>query len=144
MNKIKNDILRYMSIVFDSDIIELFEEERYSYLHCTYVVSEKYKSDWHININKNSFLIGGKSLTKLKLINVIGIPIAPQKHCFKKLGESLQFSLIFPAMPKEWEVFDFIEDIPTVFSDKRLLFSNRFYCRNIKRNDTDVYKITIK
>ncbi len=144
MDKIENDIAKYMNIVFDSDIIELIEEERYTYLHCTYITSEKYISDLYLNINENCYLVGGKSLIKLKLLNVIGIPIAPQKHYLKKQGDTLQFSLVFPAIPKEWEVFDFIEDIPAVFIDTTLQCSTGFYYRNIKRNDTDVYKITIK
>jgi hypothetical protein len=132
-----------MSVVFDSDIIEQIEQDRFTYLHCTYIASEKYISDWYVNINENSYLVGGKSLIKLKLLNVIGIPLAPQKYCLKKQGDILQFSLIFPAIPKEWEVFDFIEDTPAVFIDKTLQCSTGFYYRNIKRNDTDVYKITI-
>jgi len=67
-----------MSVVFDSDIKELIEEERYTYLHCTYIASEKYISDWYLNIDENCYLIGGKSLLKLKLFNVNGIPLAPK------------------------------------------------------------------
>ncbi|MCX6210302.1 MAG: hypothetical protein NTZ59_12595, partial [Bacteroidetes bacterium] len=65
-----------MSVVFDSDIIEQIEQDRFTYLHCTYIASEKYISDWCININENCYLVGGKSLIKLKLLNVIGIPLA--------------------------------------------------------------------
>ena len=143
MDTIKNDKAKHMSVVFDSDIIELFEEERYTYLHCTYVASEKYLADLQININENSYLVGGKSLIKLKLLNVIGIPLAPEKHCFKKLGDTLQFSLIFPALPKDWEVFDFIEDTTAALYDQTLQSSHGLYYRNIKRNDTDVYKIVV-
>jgi len=144
MNKMANDVTKYMNVIIDSGIVELFEEDRYTYLHFTYIILENYNSDWWININENSYLVGGKSLTKLKLLNAIGIPLAPQKYCFKKLGDTLQFSLIFPALPKDWKVFDFIEDIPTVLSHKILQSRNGFYYRNIKRNDTDVYKIKIQ
>jgi len=52
--------------------------------------------------------------------------------------------LIFPAIPKDWEVFDFIEDIPALFVDKTLQCSTGFYYKNIKRYYNDVYKITIQ
>ena len=44
-----------------------------------------------------------------RLVQAINIPIAPQKHYFKRCGEHLRYTLLFPALPKSTRKIDIIE-----------------------------------
>jgi hypothetical protein len=49
-------------------------------------------------------------------------------------GSTLRFTLFFSTLPKNCTVFDFFEDITE---------SGAFEIRGIKRNNSDVYRVTI-
>ena len=53
---------------------------------------------------------GGK---KLKLSNIIGLPLCPDSYRFKKVGELRYLTLTFPPLPQDTEWFSII-DIHTV------------------------------
>ena len=131
---IEYDTLKYSKIEVSNDLLSSFEEEGFTYLHCTYITSPKYVSGWWVNMHQTSYLTTGKGDEKLTMLNAMNIPLAPKKHYFKKFGDSLKFTLIFPAVPKQWKVFDFVEDCAG---------SDGLNIKNITRNSTGVYKVFI-
>jgi hypothetical protein len=46
------------------------------------------------------------------LIRSSNAPCAPENHVFKTLNESFEFTLVFPALPKETKYFDLMEVMP--------------------------------
>lgn len=151
---IEYDTLTYTKIEVSNDLLTSFEEEGYTYLHCTYITSPRYHSGWWVNINEDSYLTNGKE--EIKMLNAMNIPLSPKKHYLKKFGDSLQFVLIFPAVPKSWNTFNFIERTqPTLSREKKLdaelglvietiQKSDGLYINNIERNNTGVYKVIIQ
>ena len=80
-------------IEVSDDLLTSFEEEGFIYLCCTYIASPKFIGDWWVNIHQISYLRGGKgdkysTCTKETLL--------------KKIGDNLQFVLIFSAVPKHF------------------------------------------
>jgi hypothetical protein len=60
--------------------------------------------------------------------------VAPERHMFKWPGEEKRFTLCFPVLPKSWKVFDLVEKTGD---------NEGFVYRNIKRNDSGVYKLSL-
>jgi len=135
MALIEFDTERYISIEVSNDLLAFTEEEGFTYLHCTYYTSPKYIAGWWVNIWKTSYLTSNASTDKLQLLQAIGIPYAPERAYLKRKGDCLKFTLIFPAVPKDWKVFNFIEDCG---GDSGLSISN------ISRNSTGVYRVRIQ
>ena len=119
----------------DNDLLELTEEEGYTYLHCTYYTSPKWEAGWWVNIWKTSYLTSSASTDRLQLIQAIGIPYAPDRLKLKRKGDFAKFTLIFPAVPKDWKRFNFIEVCGG---------SGGLSISNISRNSTGVYKVRIQ
>ena len=151
---IQFDTESYVSIEVSNDLLESFEEEGFTYLHCTYITSPRYISGWWVNICENCVLTNAEE--EIKMLNAMNIPLSPNKHFFKKFGDSLQFTLIFPAVPKSWDSFDFIEyttntrtvegniDLAAGIISRNIVESKGLYINNITRNSTGVYKVNIK
>lgn len=151
---IEYDTVTYTNIEVCNDLLTSFEEEGYTYLHCTYFTSPRYKRGWWVNINKESYLINGKET--IKMIQAINIPLSPEKHYLKKFGDCLRFTLIFPAVPNHWSCFNFIERMArgltlheTVDSNdgsKTISYheSKGLYINNIVRNNSGVYRVKIQ
>ena len=135
MPVIEFDTEKYISIEVSNDLLEFTEEEGFTYLHCTYYTSPKYIAGWWVNIWKTSYLTSNSSTDRLQLLQAIGVPYAPEKAYLKRKGDFLKFTLIFPAVPKDWKVFNFIE---ACGGDNGLSISN------ISRNNTGVYKVRIE
>lgn len=110
------------------------EESGYTYLHCDYTTSPKFAFGWWVNIYKTSYLICRQTGESLNLVDAINIPLAPNRYYLKKFGDSLQFVLVFPLVPKHWTKFDFIERCDGKIGLKAL---------NIIRNNTGVYKVSV-
>ncbi|MFA6923857.1 MAG: hypothetical protein WC223_06330 [Bacteroidales bacterium] len=109
------------------------EDAPVTMLYCRYTTSPKYNCGWWVNIYKTCILqdtISGKSI---KMITAINIPYAPSKHFLKKLGDSLTFILVFPRIPKDWVVFDFIEGRS----------EDSLSSHGILRNDSGIYRIQV-
>ena len=132
---IQFDTEKYVSIEVDNDLLELTEEEGYTYLHCTYYTSPKWDSGWWVNIWNTSYLTSSASTDRLQLLQAIGIPYAPDKLFLKRKGDFAKFTLIFPAVPKDWKIFNFIEACGGV---------DGLSISNISRNNTGVYKVRIQ
>jgi hypothetical protein len=129
---IEYDTLKYTSIEVSNDLLASFEEEGYTYLHCTYITSTRYSSGWWVNICQDSFLTNGKE--EIKMLKAMNIPLSPKKHYLKKFGDSLQFVLIFPAVPKSWDTFNFLERTqPTITKDRTFDANLGYNCRNNKK-----------
>lgn len=116
------------------ELKELKDELGHTMLYCQYSPNPKYTQDWWVNINSNSFLINKVTNESLKLLNAINIPLHPEKHYFSRLTERLNFVLVFPMVPKDWQYFDFVE----------ISFMNSLRVHNIKRNNTGIYRVNVK
>lgn len=113
------------------EIDVLTDEERQVIVHCTYKNIYEYG---FIRIWKSTFLIDKDSSHKSYLLHAFNITIFPNWKMLKE-GETLVFTLIFSALPKNCSRFDLIEDIPQV---------GGFEVLNIERNSTDIYHLTIE
>jgi hypothetical protein len=110
----------------DPDILE----DSYVYVHCSFPIIEP---GMLIRIWKTTFLSDCHSTGKSQLIHAENISYAPDWTMIPDNGV-YSFLLIFSALPKSCVLFDLIEDIPQ---------PNGFLVKSIKRNKTDVYRITL-
>ena len=142
---IQFDTEKYVNIEVSNDLLLSAEEEGFTYLHCTYHTSPKYSGGWWVNINEASYLIDTTTGEELKLLQALNIPMAPERHYLKRFGDSLQFTLMFPAIPKTWKIFDFIEKTRPTITHKNGAFeaSDGLAIRNIARNNSGVYRVVI-
>ena len=74
-----------------------------------YISPKDYKNGGWIQMDANCFIRPIGSEIRYKMKQAINIPIAPNKYHFKRSGQVLRFSLLFPALPKEVKAIDFIE-----------------------------------
>jgi hypothetical protein len=112
------------------------EEKSFTLLHCSYFSKHYYVDGGWVNIWPTTYLIDTITGQQLELIHEINIPVAPNKFYFKKAGQLKNFTLIFPAIPKDWAYFDFIE--------KAADHSIGFRVNKLQRNDLGVYRLTIQ
>ena len=120
-------------IEIDNEILQSAEEQSYTFLHCKYTTSPEYLDGWWVNIYKTSCLICRGANENLEMLHALNIPLAPEKHYFKRFGDTLTFTLIFPKVPKTWNVFDFIEK--SGGGGLRVL--------GIRRNSSGIYRVAI-
>jgi len=59
--------------------------------------------------DKETFLVNSLGTEEWKLTAMDGIPACPDRHNFKSIGEVLDFSLVFPAVPDEVKYIDLRE-----------------------------------
>ena len=112
-------------------------ESGYTYLHCVYAAKNKYIDGGWINIWPTTYLSGsGKFLDDLEMIQAVNIPVAPNKFHFAQQGQVKRFTLIFPAIPKDWTEFCLIE----LVNDKNTGFKSR----KIRRNATGIYNVFVE
>lgn len=106
-------------------------EDSYVYVHCNFDNPWK---DALIRIWKTTFLVDRVSGSKSQLIHAENISIAPLWTIIpdKKV---YTFILIFSALPKSCKLFDLIEEISQ---------PGGFFVKNIPRNGSDVYHVTMK
>ena len=83
---------------------------------------------------KTTYLFSKNSSHKSKLLHHYNIPLYP-RWTRVRLGQTIRFTLIFSALPKSCTHFDLIEQIPE---------SGGFAFKNITRNSTDVYHLTLQ
>jgi tetratricopeptide (TPR) repeat protein len=60
--------------------------------------------------DKNIYLIDALTSKKYKLTKSKDIPVCPDNHIFKKVGEKLQFQLFFPGIESNIKYINIIED----------------------------------
>jgi hypothetical protein len=105
-------------------------EDSYVYVHCSFPISSP---DMLIRIWKTTFLKDCHSPGQSQLIHAENISYAPEWTMIPDRG-TYSFLLIFSALPKTCLLFDLVEDIPQ---------PGGFLVKHIKRNKTDVYRITL-
>ena len=87
----------------------------------------------NIRIWNSTVLIDRESGSRSRLLHALNITIAPM-WMEVPAGSTLRFTLLFSSLPKTCVIFDFLEDIPE---------SGGFAIQGIKRNNSDVYNVTI-
>jgi len=113
------------------------EEEAYTRIHCTNIRPPKFDRHWHVHIHTTTYLINTKTEEKLFLLHAVNIPVAPEWYFFKSRSEILHFVLIFPQLPKDWEVFNLVEK--SCGNCSCIGFKNS----EIKRNNAGIYSIKV-
>lgn len=79
--------------------------------------------------DKNIFIIQPDG-SRLKLEKASGIPTCPSSHKFKRVGELLEFTLIFPALQRGTGWFNMVEECTNnCFSVYGILLNNQFTAR---------------
>ncbi len=107
------------------------EEEKQVIVHCCFPKSPLWGS--MIRIWQSTYLLDKGSSHKSKLLFAENISIFPHWTPVVPMKD-FWFTLIFSGLPKECKSFDLAEIIPE---------ENGFFVENIRRNETDVYKIKI-
>jgi hypothetical protein len=96
------------------------------------LVNNRLTMDKHL-----AYLSGsGKFLDDLEMIQAVNIPVAPNKFHFADKGQVKRFTLIFPAIPKDWKEFCLVEMV----DDRNIGFKSR----KIRRNDTGIYNVFVE
>jgi len=113
-------------------IYDSLHEEGQTIVHCLYVSKTKYVNGGWVNIHPTTFLVRNEET--LPLLHAENIPMAPSMHMFKRPGELKNFTLIFPAIPKEWDQFSLIEECSS---------GGGFVAKNLSRNDSGVYQVSL-
>ena len=111
------------------ELLSQIQEEGVVIVHCSHTTV----FGTNIRIWNSTVLIDRESGNRSKLLHALNITIAPIWMAVPP-GATLRFTLIFSSLPKSCEIFDFLEDIPE---------PGAFEIRGIKRNKSDVYKVTI-
>ena len=86
-------------------------DQNYTRIDFIYIAPKKYPNGGWVTIDRNSYIQACGLSKKYYLIKAINIPINPDKHYFKKCGQVLQFTLLFPAIPKSVTEIDIIEQL---------------------------------
>ena len=60
-------------------------------------------------MDKETFLLNSLGTEEWQLTSMEGIPACPDQHRFKSIGEILDFSLVFPAIPDEVSYINLVE-----------------------------------
>ncbi len=106
-------------------------QDSYVYVHCHF---DNPGANTLIRIWKSTFLLDHTSDAKSELVHLENISLAPQWTLIPD-GITFSFLLIFSALPSSCRQFDLRVEIPQ---------PGGFWVKNIQRNDTDVYHITIE
>lgn len=110
---------------------EEFKEETQVIVHCTF--TNRNDLGDLIRIWPTTYLVAKNGNHKSELLHSENIILFPHWQIVKP-NTTTVFTLIFSALPKDCEVFDFMEEIPE---------PGAFCFTNIKRNKTDVYNIRL-
>ena len=114
-------------------LVESFPEEGSTMVHCHYVSSSEYINGGWVNIHRTTYLRANNG-QQVELLHAFNVPVAPNRHYFNKSGEYKKFTLCFPQLPKDWTVFEMVEESLT---------GDGFKVSGIKRNESGVYDVTI-
>ena len=107
------------------------EIEKQVIVHCCFPATPY--PDMLIRIWRSTFLVDESLIHKSTLIHHENISLFPYWTQVPP-RKDYWFTLVFSGLPKGCTTFDLKEEIPQ---------KGGFWVRNIKRNKTDVYKVTI-
>lgn len=87
-------------------------DDHYTRIDFTYISPKHFANgtSW-VQIYSTAFIRPSGSDKKYGLLKAINIPMAPNKHFFKRSGQILQFTLLFPALPKTVTEIDIVEKL---------------------------------
>ena len=85
-------------------------------------------------MNPETYLVNHPFGEKIKMTHAINVPLSPECHYFKKVGEVLNFTLIFPKIPLSWDAFDLKELSGELFA---------FTVKDIERNHSGIYRVEV-
>jgi hypothetical protein len=94
---LKELVITKVSLFNDSTVIDLSVENKLA------------QGGWFCADNK-IYIETSKDHQRLDIIKARGIPRCPSAYNFKRVGEILNFALIFPKIPKGTSLLDLIED----------------------------------
>jgi hypothetical protein len=126
-DKIKPDMENSVLAAIDPAVLD----DSYVYVHCSF---DNSFDDALIRIWKTTFLIDHVSGAKSQLVHAENISVAPLWTVIPD-NRVHTFILIFSALPKGCKIFDLVEEIPQ---------PGGFHIRDIQRNGTDVYHVTMR
>lgn len=76
--------------------------------------------------DRNTYIEDNRDRKRYKLLKTNGIPNCPSVHNFRKVGEQLNFSLIFPGIPSGARLLNMIEDCDKAcFSFKGIILDKK-------------------
>ncbi|QDP84303.1 hypothetical protein FNJ88_01560 [Chryseobacterium sp. SNU WT5] len=107
------------------------EEEKQVIVHCCFPGTPY--SDMLIRIWSSTFLVDESLAHKSNLIHHENISLFPYWTEVSPMKD-YWFTLVFSGLPRECTSFDLVEEIPQ---------EGGFQMRNIKRNNTDIYRVKI-
>jgi hypothetical protein len=84
--------------------------ENYTRIDFLYTAPDYYVNGGWVNVEKETFIRPVGSNAEFRLVYTNNIPFAPLKHFFRRSGETLMYTLIFPALPKDTKAIDIIEN----------------------------------
>jgi len=131
---LSDEYLKEISPQFKNEWICIPEEESQIIIHCTHYANPKYINGGWVNICPKTYLKKHGAIGIVPLEHVIGVPVSPEKHFYKGLGESIGFTLFFREVPDNWDSFSLIEEG---------LEGDGFRVEDIKRNDLGVYYVRV-
>lgn len=111
--------------------MEEVQAEKQVILHCRYTCS--YVNGMYIRVWPSTFLMAKDVMHSSDLVLAENIPMAPDWQFVRK-GQTVQFTLIFSGLPGPCQSFDLVEILPQ---------EGGFFVPGIKRNETDVYEVTL-
>ncbi len=121
-----------IDIEVTDDLLTLYMEEGFTYIHCTYFASEQAKKISKLNLSEDCYLYNVDTDERIHLFSALSIPIYPLKPKVIENASEFHFTLIFPYIPSDWNYFNLVEKRK---KGKELSLSM------IKRNDIGMYKI---
>ena len=111
------------------ELLAQIQEESMAVVHCSYTA----EFEVGIRIWNSTVLIDQGSGSRSRMLHAFNITIAPM-WMLLEAGTTARFTLTFSPLPKTCEVFTLFEDIPE---------DGGFLIKDIKRNESDVYHVSI-
>jgi len=122
--------------------IEFSEQTRIEFF---YKPPSHYDKGGWIQIDGDTYITPDGGKTKLKLIESVDIPIAPEKHYFTEANATHIFSLIFPKISPKVKTLDVIErNEPGSYFNFFQLDLTRWGTSQIKLTEAPEFNLTIK
>ncbi len=128
-------IITNRNINIDKELLKDFNDESVTIIHITVNPPVEKGDGWWINLNPKCFLRNYQSVSNsLPLLHAFNIEIAPALEYIQPKFDSKKFTLIFPAIPMDWEEFDLYE-----YSE----FAEPVEILNIPRVSSCIYNIVL-
>ncbi len=109
--------LRMMAQVYDKPsfslnshpTLELLSIEKWEDQTVVHVRIRNERISGSFCMDRESYLVHSLGKEEWKMISLEGIPACPDQYRFKSVGEVLDFSLVFPAIPDDIKYLDLLE-----------------------------------